>query len=1104
MQRAGNQLACSPGDLAGFIACEHLTQRELAVALGEETRPGFENAYADLIRRKGEEHERAFLESLRAAGRAVTHVGLGEGRDFEGAARATVDAIRAGVPYIYQAVLLAEGWRGVADFLERIERPSALGGWSYEVLDTKLARHPGPAHALQHAFYSHALGRIKNLDPQTAHLVLGTRERIALRLPDVSAYYRRLRRRFEAAVAARLPTAPYPCDHCPLCDFRSRCEERWEREDHLVRVAGIRRDQITRLVATGISTLTALAEARPGTRIPKMQAQTLEGLREQAVLQLRTRRAGEIAYETRPLEDGRGFAALPPRSAGDLVLDLEGHPFFEPARGLEFLFGVLTLDGAEGRYQPVWAHDRAGERRALEDFIDLVHARLAAHPDLHVYHFAPYEPTAIKRLMGGYATREEEVDALLRRKTFVDLHTILRQALRAGVPSYSLKALEGLFGFTRAAAVRTGMDAIVDYERWLETGDERLLAQISAYNEEDCRATLALLEWLHRLRPADLPWPALPVARELRPEAAEAFEARRRLREELLEGAEPGSVRWLAAELLEYHRREARPAWWWYFERLGMTPEELMDDTEAIGCLEPHPRTPPERQKRSIVHTLRFPEQDHKLGPGRVHDPATARPAGEILEIDDAEGTVRLVRGPSLAATPLPRALIPGGPIDDQDQREALFRVTQSVRHGSGRYAALEAILGRECPRIRGLPSGARLQTTDLAQMKALALGLEGSTLFVQGPPGSGKTWTGARLAVHLIARGHRIGIAAQSHKAIHNLLAEIERVARAEGVRFRGQKKSTADNPESEYQGTFITNEPDPARAVRPGPDVRLLAGTAWLFARPELDRALDYLMIDEAGQVSLADALAMGTAARNLILLGDPLQLAQVSQGVHPEGSGASVLEHLLREAPTIPEDRGVFLERSFRMHPDVCAFISEIVYAGRLHSDESAARRTTSSGTGIRFVAVEHEGNRSASDEEVVEVASRIGRMVGETFTDADGTTRPLREQDFMVVAPYNAQVRRLRAGLPAGVRVGTVDKFQGQEAPIVFFSMATSSGEDVPHNLPFLFSRNRLNVAISRAQCLAILVCSPRLLEARCRSIEELALVNALCRLVEYAQ
>ena len=436
-------------------------------------------------------------------------------------------------------------------------------------------------------------------------------------------------------------------------------------------------------------------------------------------------------------------------------------------------------------------------------------------------------------------------------------------------------------------------------------------------------------------------------------------------------------------------------------------------------------------------------------------------------------------------------------------QRTALLRLAESIQKQEGRYPALEAILKRERPRIQGLSAGDRVHTLDLDAIRAHALGLDSSYLFIQGPPGAGKTWAGARVIAHLLKNGKRVGVAAQSHKAIHNLLNEIEKFARETGLSFRGLKKST-DNADSVYEGDFIKSEPQVAGIVEAADRVQLIAGTAWLFSRYELDGTLDYLVVDEAGQVSLADALAMATSARNVILLGDPLQLAQVSQGLHPQGSGASVLEHLLGEAPTIPEERGIFLEKSYRMHPDVCSFISEIVYAGRLHSDHSAAKRTTSSGTGIRFVPVEHDGNRAASDEEVVEIAKLIAQLGQGTFTDCDGSTRQLREDDFMVVAPYNAQVRRLRAALPSGVRVGTVDKFQGQQAPIVFFSMATSSGDDVPRNLAFLFSRNRLNVAISRAQCLAYLVCSPRLLEARCNSIEDMELVNALCRLAEYAQ
>jgi uncharacterized protein len=383
--------------------------------------------------------------------------------------------------------------------------------------------------------------------------------------------------------------------------------------------------------------------------------------------------------------------------------------------------------------------------------------------------------------------------------------------------------------------------------------------------------------------------------------------------------------------------------------------------------------------------------------------------------------------------------------------------------------------------------------------MRALVSALDGSYLFVQGPPGAGKTWTGARLIVHLLAEGQRIGVTATSHKAIQKLLEEVDQAARAAGVSFRGLKKCSADNPESVYEGRQI--ESAESMAAFHDPDVRLLAGTAWLFSREEFDPALDYLFVDEAGQVSLADALAVGTAASNLVLLGDPLQLAHVTQGIHPAGTAVSVLQHLLGDVRTIPEDQGLFLELSWRMHPDVSSFVSEAFYEGRLRSAPDCARQATVLGTGIRYLPVAHEGNRQAAPEEGERIGDEIERLLGTDWTDADGTARPLREEDVVVVAPYNAQVRSLRERLPAGVRIGTVDRFQGQEAPVVFFSMTSSSGEDIPRNLGFLFSRNRLNVAVSRARCLVFLVASPRLLEINCRTVEQMRLANALCLLVE---
>jgi uncharacterized protein len=1037
MQSVNGHLLLSPSDLNDYVECPHLTTLVLEVAGDQRPRPYLPDEEGELLRRKGAEHERAYLERLRAEGRAVVEIGLGEPWDFEVAARRTTEAMQTGAEVISQATFVKGPWRGRADFLMRVERETSLGGWGYEPLDAKLARAEKPTYVLQLCFYGDGIAGIQGVPPEWMHVLLGIGEQRALRYDDFHAYYRRVRAGFESAIAPPPATEPYPVEHCALCVFREVCAARWEAEDHLVQVATVRRDQVTRLRGAGLPTLAALAQAPVGTIVTRMAPHTFEAVRDQAALKFQRRTTGRLDWRPVPTEPGCGFELLPRPSAGDVIFDLEGDPFWEPARGLHFLFGLLLRDGADWQYRPSWAHDRREERRVFEAFIDLVHDRLARDHGMHVYHYGAYEKAAITQLMGVYATREEAVDELLRWKVFVNLHTVVRQGLRAGLPSYSLKEVEALAAFVRRADLKNGTRAVLAYERWMQTGDNALLAAIAAYNDEDCRATLALRDWLIPHRPDGTPW-AEAVAVEARDDA-DAGE-RDVLRRTLVEGAAPGSARWLAGELLEYHRREARPGWWWFFERRDqMTIEQLVDDAEAIGGLVARDGAIPD--KRSLLHTLAFPPQQHKLGPGdKPVDPATKNGAGTIDQLDDAAGTLVLRRGPSLLGVALPRAIIPGGPVQTREQRGALARLASSE---DARYPALGDILGRRPPRLQGREPGGVVQTVDLAELRALVSGLHASYLFVQGPPGTGKTWTGARLITELMRRGRRVGVAAASHKAIHNLLEEVEEAACDEGLRFRGLKKASAGNDESFYEDGWVTNETDVAAFTRAGSEVLLFAGTAWLFAHRALDCGatplIDTLVIDEAGQVSLADALAMGTAARNVVLLGDPLQLAQVSQATHPAGTEASVLEHLLGEHATIPPDRGVFLERTRRMHPDVCRFVSEVVYEGRLHGIPELARQATAFGTGLRFRPVDHVGNASASSEEAEAVAGEIHRMVGASWTDREGRTGPLRQQDFMVVAPYNAQVRRLRealrgAGL-ADVPVGTVDKFQGREAPVV---------------------------------------------------------------------
>jgi predicted RecB family nuclease len=1089
MRSSDGLLNFSPTDVTAYLACEHLTQLELKVARGEIAKPHVEDAQAELIQRKGDEHERAYLAQLLADAHDVVTIEIagGDGEwDWERAARETEDAMRAGREVVYQAAFLDGEWRGLADFVIR----GADG--SYEAYDTKLARHGKPAHVLQLCFYSEQIGRLQGRMPDRMHIALGSGETESYRVLDFLAYYRRVRGRFLDAVHHPRLTEPWPVAHCSMCDFLPLCGAWWDEHDHLTRVANIRRGQIARLGEVGITTLAALGDTPRETVVSHIAPGTFENIRHQAELQLRHRRTGEHAYETLRPEDERGLALLPKPSPGDLFFDMESDPFWEPTGGLEYLFGVLWHEDGEERFRAFWAHDRDEERRAFENFMDFVYERLERNPDLHVYHYASYEQTTLKRLMGEYATREDAVDDLLRGEVLVDLLAVVRQGVRISHPNYPIKSVEQFY-MEREAELHSGEDSIVLYERWVDERDQSILDGIEAYNREDCLSTYLLREWLLE-RKADaeaawgteIAWRAPPELREIKPEAEGEREEREALREELLARGED-----LAAFLLEYHRREAKPVWWAFFKRLELTVPELIEDAESIGGLE-WDGEEPEAHKRSFVYTFSFPVQQHKLDPGdEVVDPRTGDGAGTLVELDDVAGRLKLRRGPKFEGQPLPQALIPGGAWNATYQRAALMRLGRSVRDGDGRYAALEGVLRREPPL-----DGARVQVAELDEMKELVGRVEGRHLFVQGPPGSGKTWKGARLILHLLERGQRVGIAATSHKAIHNLLDAIVDT----GLSVPGLKKSSG-GPESKYERGPIES----AEGLEPflDPELRLLAGTAWLFARPELDQQLDYLFIDEAGQVSLADALAMGTSARTLVLLGDPVQLAQVSQGTHPGGSGASVLEHLLGDAQTIPEDRGLFLEHSFRMHPDVCRYISDAFYDSRLEAAAECAGQSTALGTGLRFVPVEHEGNRRSSAEEAARVREEFERLLGQEWTNARGVTAPIGLDDILVVAPYNEQVKCLAEALPRGARVGTVDKFQGQQAPAVFFSMATSSAKDVPRNLEFLLSRNRLNVAVSRAKCLAYVVASPKLLEVGCRSIEQMRMANALCLFVEGA-
>jgi uncharacterized protein len=1170
--------------LSGYLACPHLAAQTLAARLGAGPKPPrYEDPGAEVLREKGETHERRVLWRYRDQGLTIASVTSppdpeegGPGRrtpeHYAAAAAATIDAMHSGADIIYQGTLFDGRWLGRADFMRRVERPSpAFGEWSYEVVDAKLARQAKGEHILQIALYTDLLAKAQGVEPEHMHLVLGGVEpqEESFRYNDFAAYYRLVRRRFDAHLAdqaeaieragrarraedadsatAAITTYPEPCAHCPVCDWQPVCRARWKADDHLSLVAGIARRQRDELAGRDIDTLGKLGVAKIPLEPPLASSGTAatERVQKQARIQLKARRAGPEAtrYEfLKPVVPNEGLAALPEPSAGDLFLDFEADRFHEWI-GLEYLLGYCEAGGGR-TYTALWALDRAEEKAMFERFVDFVVARRRRCPDLHIYHYAPYEETALKRLSLRHSTRVEEVDDLLRAGVLVDLYRVVRQGIRASVESYSIKNLEPFYGFEREVDLRDAGSALKQFEAYLALRGrdaaeaDAIRARVAGYNRDDCVSTLRLRDWLERLRDelaekleADIPRPAPEEpAAELEPSlvAARVADLEARLTKHIpaaaLAGGDDGpaltgklKARLLLARLLDFHRREDKATWWEYFARCEMSEDELIEDRSCLGGLRYMEQVG--AVKQSLVHRYRFPEQDFELADGDAPHIAGRRElAGTIVALDERRKTVDIKRG---RAYPMPdqMSLVPLDNVRTDILRDSLLRLADAVLEDtlgtSDRTRLAADLLLRRAPKV-GRPTVGTLRLPgedEVTAARRLVRALDRTVLAIQGPPGSGKTYTGARMICDLLADGKRVGVTATSHKVINNLLTEACKVTRERGLAFRGLQKAA----EHQWCKDDLIERIGSAQAVaaalseaRAEGTAALAAGTSWLWAHEELGASADVLFVDEAGQFSLANALAVAQAAGSLVLLGDPQQLEQPIKGIHPEGAGASALEHLLDGAATIAPEQGLFLARTWRLHPDICRFTSELFYEGKLAPQESLNRQAVTGpepfgGTGLRFVPVEHAGNRNHSPEEVAVVKRLVDELLaaGAAWTDRHGATHPIGLEDILIVAPYNAQVGALREDLPEDARVGTVDKFQGQEAPIVIYSMATSRPEDAPRGMEFLYNASRLNVATSRARCVAVIVANPALLEPACRTPPQMLLANGYCRVGEVA-
>jgi uncharacterized protein len=1162
MQLIDGQPVYSASDLVGFLACEHLTELERAVLARLATRPSDADPELDVLRNRGMEHERRYLAELEAEGRRVIRIELdaypadAPGEKLRAAAGATIDAMAQGADVIYQATFFDGTWRGHADFLLRVEspeRPSRWGPYHYEVADTKLARHVKPGAVLQICSYIDQLSVLQGVEPEWLHVVLGgsahARER--LRVADFMAYYRASKARFLAAVGpdAALPTMPpagtypEPVAHCGVCRWSVQCVQRRRQDDHLSLVAGISAHQRKALTVRNVTTVEELA-ALELPMVPPLDGiggRALQRVRDQARIQVKGRRSGQMEYELIPPEEWdrpdeqRGLAILPAPDPADLFFDIEGDPYaFED--GLDYLFGLMHADGT---WVAIWSRDENdefsldGEKRAFEALVDYITAHLAQHPGAHVYHYYAYEPSALKRLMGRHATREDEVDALLRGGKMIDLWRAVRQSVRVSVESYSIKKLEPLYGFQRGVELRDATSSIVEFEEWLQLGEgERpgsdILERIEGYNHDDVISNQRLRDWLEARRPELEAITGLPVPRPQARDGAPKDELAEHLAhiEELSTGLTAGvsadatqrppdeQAQWLLAQLLSWHRREDKSFWWLYFHlMLELTDAERIEANEPLGGLVYVGVV--QEIARSHVHRYRFPAQDHDIRVGGgVRDPATDGSPGTVVAIDNAACTIDLKRDRN-SAVPHPTALVPYDYFDPKTHVASLISVAEWVlEHGIDSelpaFRAARDLLRRHPPRLATADVTLRRLAgeSDLDAARRIGLALDATSLAIQGPPGSGKTFTGARMVLDLVRAGKRVGVTATSHKVIANFLAHVAKAAVDAGEILRiGQRCDAGDLCDHPMVQQVADTKQGPGLLA--SNELQVLGATSFVWSRADYAAMVDVLFVDEAGQMSLANIVAVSPAGHSLVMLGDPQQLEQPLKGTHPPGAERSGLAHLLDGAATMPADLGLFLETTWRLHPDICSFTSEVFYDGKLTPEAHLAGQRVEatppvSGTGLRLIPAEHAGNDSIAEAEVEVVASIANALVDAqaTWTDEHGQLKLITWEELLIVAPYNAQVGALQRRLPTA-RIGTVDKFQGQEAPISIYSMTSSSAEDAPRGMSFLYSRNRLNVATSRARGIAVVVASPELLRVRARTVNDMRLANALCRFAEVA-
>tara|TARA_S200000501_G_scaffold185657_1_gene174671 strand:+ start:353 stop:3760 length:3408 start_codon:yes stop_codon:yes gene_type:complete len=1130
MKITKNRFLISPGDLNNFVACKFTIKNEIKFH-NKEISKSEEKVNDKLWKKMGIEHEKKYLQILKD--KYKKSISIKSDLDEKNRFDETLRAMEEGYELIYHAYLVDGELRGEVDFLIKCSTPSKFGDYSYEVYDTKITRNLRPRHLTQITAYSDMVGKIQKVLPDKMYLIDGSDEEHAFKTIEYIDLFNHGKKEFLKFLSNVNKEKIYPekCSYCNLCDWRDVCDKIWEDDNYVNLVAGSNKSQIEKLKKNKVKTVEQLAKTKLLATDLKINTESFDKIKSQAQLQEEKRKTGEDKIIFLDPDFGKGFYKLPKPDDGDVFFDIEGFPRID--RPFEYLHGLYYKEKGKLKFKDLWAKkfDRESEKNIFIELINFFEKHFEKHPNAHIYHYAPYEKRAIRELAAAYSAEFPKGDIvndnLLRKEKYVDLFNIVKQCIRTSEKDMSLKSIEKFYNFERKADIVKADDSVIKYDNWIATKDEKNKKDIINYNEEDCISTYYLREFLVKNKPENINWFLKPEP--IKKEDQETHKYRRKTpnklsREEVeldlnnrLEKKKNKSNESFVENLknfIGFHWKSNKPEFWEVFDRAEKTHLELEDDTECIAncvLIDDKPQTTDD----GFIYSYRFNDQNYKLKEGKAaFDAHQIKGVGTIYSIEEKfpdKNIVKIFVSKKRKNVEMPSLLTLGNntPPQVHQHDQALNKFLNDYIDNDGKnYKSIMDMLERNTPDIKGVKRGSNLideQKDLISQSSEIVQNLNNSYLSIQGPPGTGKTYSSASIIIELMKAGKKVGVTSNSHEAIKTLLIAVEQQAEKQNFKFSGMRKARSSD---KYDWKFIKD-------ITTGKplnfdDYLLYAGTSWFFVDPRMNKTLDYLFIDEAGQVTLGTTIANATAAKNLVLIGDQMQLSQPMRAKHEGYAKLSSLDFVLENNDTIPPDKGIFLNITRRLNKKICNYISTSFYDSRLTSDPITETRSVNlkldpiKDEGLFYVPIEHSGCSQRSDEEADLIEKTYNRIIKKEFKVGKKLGK-ISSKDIMVVAPYNAQANNIRERLKKkndDVRVGTIDLFQGQEAKVVLISMTTSDVESLPRHKDFFFSRNRLNVAISRAECVAIIIFNENLLLASASSIKEMKLMNSFCKLLRF--